>query len=92
MPTAYVLVHCRAGTDEMVIREIMRLSDVAEVRGTLGIHDIVVKVRSRDIKTMNDNIAKIRKVPNITSTNTLTAIEEQGGKGEEENGMDVDME
>jgi DNA-binding Lrp family transcriptional regulator len=81
MPTAYVFVHCTAGSEEKLIEEIARIQDVKEVRGTYGIHDIFVKVKSKDTETMNKVITNtIRKMPGITSTATLIAIEEQGGK------------
>ena len=57
------------------------MPDVKEVRGTYGVHDVFVKVRSNDTESMNNTITnKIRKVPGITSTVTLVVIEEQGGK------------
>lgn len=81
MPTAYVFIHCTAGSEEKLISEIAEVQDVKEVRGTYGIHDIVVKVKSKDSGTMNNIITNtIRRMPGITSTNTLVAIEEQGGK------------
>ena len=52
-----------------------------EVRGTYGVHDIFVKVKSDNVETMNHIITtKVRRVPGITSTVTLVVIEEQGGK------------
>jgi DNA-binding Lrp family transcriptional regulator len=81
MPTAYVLVNCTVGTEENIINEISKLSDVKEVRGTYGVHDIFVKVRSDNTETLNHTItSKIRRVPGITSTVTLVVIEEQGGR------------
>jgi DNA-binding Lrp family transcriptional regulator len=81
MPTAYVFIHCTAGSEERLISEIAKVQDVKEVRGTYGIHDILVKVKSKDSETMNKIITNtIRRMPGITSTNTLIAIEEQGGK------------
>lgn len=81
MPTAYVFIHCTAGSEEDLIREIAKIADVKEVRGTYGIHDIFVKVKSKDSETMNRLISNsIRKLKGIISTNTLIAIEEQGGK------------
>lgn len=82
MPTAYILVNCTLGSEEKIINEIAKLSDVKEVRGTYGVHDIFVKVKSENTESMNHAITnKIRKVPGITSTVTLVVIEEQGGKG-----------
>jgi DNA-binding Lrp family transcriptional regulator len=52
------------------------------VRGTYGVHDIFVKVKSDNTESMNHVITnKIRKIAGITSTVTLVVIEEQGGKG-----------
>jgi DNA-binding Lrp family transcriptional regulator len=83
MPSAYILVNCTLGSEEKIINEISKLPDVKEVRGTYGVHDIFVKVKSDNTETMNHTITnKIRKVPGITSTVTLVVIEEQGGKGD----------
>lgn len=82
MPTAYILVNCTLGSEEKIINEIAKLTDVKEVRGTYGVHDIFVKVKSENTEAMNHTITnKIRKVSGITSTVTLVVIEEQGGKG-----------
>ena len=81
MPTAYVFIHCTTGSEVRLIGEITKIQDVKEVRGTYGIHDIVVKVTSKDSEAMNKVITStIRRLPDITSTITLIAIEEQGGK------------
>jgi DNA-binding Lrp family transcriptional regulator len=69
------------GSEVKIINEIAKLSDVKEVRGTYGVHDIFVKVKSDNTETLNHTISsKIRRVPGITSTVTLVVIEEQGGK------------
>jgi DNA-binding Lrp family transcriptional regulator len=69
------------GSEERIIDEISKLSDVKEVRGTYGVHDVFVKVKSDNTETMNHTItSRIRKISGITSTVTLVVIEEQGGK------------
>ena len=81
MPTAFILVNCAVGSEEKIINEIAKLSDVKEVRGTYGVHDIFVKVKTDNTEILNHTItSKIRKVPGITSTVTLVVIEEQGGR------------
>jgi len=81
MPTAYILVNCTLGSEDKIINEISRLPDVKEVRGTYGVHDVFVKVKSDNTETMNHSMTnEIRKVAGITSTVTLVVIEEQGGK------------
>lgn len=81
MPTAYVLIHCTAGSEKELIKEIAEIKEVKEVRGTYGIHDIFVKVKAKDSAALNTVLTdSIRKLKGVTSTNTLIAIEEQGGK------------
>jgi DNA-binding Lrp family transcriptional regulator len=81
MPIAYVFVNCIAGVEKKIIEEIAKLPDVREVRGTYGLHDIFVKVKSADMETLSHDItSEIRTIPGITSTMTLVVIEEQGGK------------
>lgn len=83
MATAYVLANCIAGVEEKIIGEIAKISEVREVRGTYGVHDIFVKVKSSEMETLNHAItSEIRRIPGITSTMTLVVIEEQGGKEE----------
>jgi DNA-binding Lrp family transcriptional regulator len=81
MLTAYILVNCILGSEEKIIAEISKLPDIKEVRGTYGVHDIFVKVKSDNTEEMNHTITnKIRKIPGITSTVTMLVIDVQGGK------------
>jgi DNA-binding Lrp family transcriptional regulator len=82
MPTAYILANCILGSEERIIKEIAELPEVKEVRGTYGVHDIFVKVKSDTRESLDHTITvKIRRISGITSTVTMIAIEEQGGKG-----------
>ena len=81
MPTAYILVNCILGSEESVIKEIAEVSDVKEVRGPYGVHDIFVKVKSDTSESLNHTItSQIRRISGITSTVTLVVIEAEGGK------------
>ena len=54
-------MNCTLGSEERIIDEISKLSDVKEVRGTYGVHDVFVKVKSDNTETMNHTItSKIR--------------------------------
>jgi len=75
MAIAYVLINCDLGNDEQVIEELKHISDVKEVNGVFGAHDILAKVESDQISTLRDTITrKIRKIDHVRST--LTVIEE----------------
>jgi len=79
--TAYILVNCAIGSEESIIEETAKLDEVKEVRGTYGVHDIFVKVKSDSTQSLKNTITnKIRKISGISSTVTLVVIEDQGGK------------
>jgi DNA-binding Lrp family transcriptional regulator len=81
MPTAYILANCLAGSEERIIKEIAELPEVKEVSGTYGVYDIFVKVKSDTRKSLSHTITtKIRRISGITSTVTMIAIEDQGGR------------
>ena len=82
MPTAYIFINCTLGSEENIIKEIATIPEVKEVRGTYGVHDIFVKVKSDTMESLNHIIIiKIRRISGITSTVTMVVIEAQGGKG-----------
>lgn len=81
MPIAYVLINCDLGSEEAIIKEIQKIPEVKEVRGVYGVFDIFAKVESDDMTHLRDVITRgIRRMDRVRSTNTLMAIEEQGGK------------
>jgi len=78
MTTAYVLLNCDLGSEEQIIEELKHISDVKEVHGTFGAHDILAKVESDQISTLRETIMwKIRKIDKVRSTVTLLGIEGQ---------------
>jgi len=77
MPTAYVLINCDLGYEEQIIEELKHISDVKEVNGVFGAHDILAKVESDQINTLRKTImSKIRKIDRVRSTLTLMVMEE----------------
>jgi len=78
MATAYVLINCDLGSEEQIIEELKHISDVKEVHGTFGAHDILAKVKSDQISTLRETIMwEIRKIDKVRSTVTLLGIEGQ---------------
>jgi len=78
MATAYVLINCDLGSEEQIIEELKHISDVKEVHGTFGVHDILAKVESDQISTLRETIMlEIRKIDKVRSTLTLLGIEGQ---------------
>jgi len=81
MEIAYILIQCDLGSEEHIIKEIMQIPEIKEVRGTYGIYDVFCKVQA-DTKESLDKVItnKIRKIQKIRSTITLHYIPSQGGK------------
>ena len=81
MPFAYVLINCQSGFENSIIEKLIKIREVKEVQGIFGEYDIFVKIESDSQAKLQDILTKkIRKIPNITSTNSLSPIPTQGGK------------
>jgi len=77
----YILINCDLGSEVEIINEFMKIPEVKEVRGTYGVYDIFVKLQG-DTREVLENIIthKIRRIPKIRSTVTLSPILAQGGR------------
>ncbi len=81
MPFAYVLINCRTGFENSIIQKLIKIPEVKEVQGIFGKYDIFVKMESDSQEMLEDVLTRqIRKIPNITSTISLSPILSQGGK------------
>ena len=80
MESAYVLVKSAIAHEMEVMNEILKIDSVKEAKGTFGVYDIFVKIESTSSQNIEDIITKkIRKIPNVVSTTTLSIIPEQDG-------------
>ena len=81
MSFMYVLINCQSGFENSIIEKLIKIPEVKEVQGIFGKYDIFVKMQSDSREMLEDVvITQIRKIPNITSTNSLSPILSQGGK------------
>ena len=81
METLYILINCDLGSEVDIINELTKIPEVQEVRGTYGVYDIFVKLQGETKETMENVVThKIRRIPKIRSTVTLTPILAQGGR------------
>jgi len=79
MPTAYVVITCDLGHEAEVIQALSKLKDVKEVHGTFGVYDIVVKVVSDSMESLNKTITLgMTSIRHLRSKITLIVIEGQG--------------
>ena len=78
MATAYILINCELGSEELIIQQLKNIDDISEVSGTFGAYDILTKIESSTVEPLREIITwKIRKIDHIRSTLTLMGIEGQ---------------
>ena len=78
MATAYILINCELGSEELIIQQLKNIDDISEVSGTFGAYDILTKIESSTVEVLREIITwKIRKIDKIRSTLTLMGIEGQ---------------
>ena len=78
MKRAYVLINCDLGNVEDILETLRSIKSVKEVHGTFGSYDIIAEVSAKSAEDLRENITwKIRKLPDIRSTLTLTGVEGQ---------------
>ena len=78
MSIIYVMIICDVGFRKSIINELKTINFVKEVKEVMGEYDILVKLESDNPDELKNIIpSKIRKIPNIRTTLTLTVIEFQ---------------
>jgi len=78
MPTAFVLLNCKLGSEQSVIRQLKQIEPVKEVSGTFGAYDIFAKIECPNNHELNSVIInKIRNLELVKGTLTLMGIDGQ---------------
>ena len=78
METAYVLLNCDLGYEEVIIENLEHIDSVKEVLGVYGAYDIIAKVENSEIGKLREIIMwNIRKLEHVRSTLTLMGIQGQ---------------
>ncbi len=61
-----------------VLKELLDINIVKEAKGTFGYYDILVKIEAETSDAITEAITKkIRSIPNVTTTTTLSIVPEQ---------------
>ena len=62
-----------------VLKQLLEIDWVKEAKGTFGYYDILVKIEAENASVIEQAITKkIRTIPNVTTTTTISIIPEQG--------------
>ncbi len=74
---AYVLLNCELGLENEVVKELISIPEVTEVKGVFGVYDFIVKIFSESEEEIKMAIAKVREISKIKSSLTMMVIESQ---------------
>ena len=78
---AYVVIHCKRGEEYPILKNISHIPEVKEADVVFGYYDVICKLESTDLKTLETVITKgIRAIPGLISSMTLNIIDEQEDK------------
>ena len=73
MSIAFALIQCDNLAVDNVIEQLKKIDSVKEIQGVFGIYDIIIKVQTKDTKTIPEIIStQIQKIDKLKSTLTLT--------------------
>jgi len=77
MPTAFVLINTELGSDDDVLKELHKISEITEAFRVYGTYDVVAKVKTDTMDMLKEIVTwRIRRLEKIRSTLTLMAVEE----------------
>jgi DNA-binding Lrp family transcriptional regulator len=71
---AFVMMNVKVGTDRDVVNRLRMLKGVREVYEVYAVYDIVAIVEAATMAELNELVnSEIRKIEDVTSTNTIIA-------------------
>jgi DNA-binding Lrp family transcriptional regulator len=72
MTNAYILVNVEGGTEDSVLKQVRKVSGVAEAHVSYGVYDLILKVKADSMQELKDVVThKIRQIKDVQSTLTL---------------------
>jgi DNA-binding Lrp family transcriptional regulator len=76
MPLAFVLINAEIGSEDEVLQELRKLSNVKESYVVYGVYDIVAKVEAESMDKLKEIVTwKIRRLDKVRSTLTMIVVE-----------------
>jgi DNA-binding Lrp family transcriptional regulator len=76
MPLAFVLINAEIGSEDEVVGELRKLSNLKESYVVYGVYDIVAKVEADSMDKLKEIVTwKIRRLDKVRSTLTMIVVE-----------------
>ncbi|MEM1509462.1 MAG: Lrp/AsnC ligand binding domain-containing protein [Thermofilaceae archaeon] len=68
---AYLILIVEAGREYEVLRKLYEIESVVEAHIVYGEYDVVAKLEVPDLKTLEEVVMSIRKIPGVSKSTTL---------------------
>jgi DNA-binding Lrp family transcriptional regulator len=76
MPSAFLLINCKLGSDKEVINRVKEIPEVIQVYRVYGAYDIIVRVAAGTVEKLQQGLKyDLKRLDNIVSTVTLVTKE-----------------
>jgi DNA-binding Lrp family transcriptional regulator len=76
MPLAFVLINAEIGSEDEVVGELRKISNVKESYVVYGVYDLVAKVEAESMDKLKEIVTwKIRRLDKVRSTLTMIVVE-----------------
>ena len=76
LPLAFVLINAEIGSEDEVLKELRKLSNVKESDVVYGVYDVVAKVEADSMDKLKEIVTwKIRRLDRVRSTLTMIVVE-----------------
>ena len=78
MPMAFVLINAEIGSEEEVLKELLKIEGVVEAYVVYGVYDVVAKIRADTMDKLKDIVTwHVRRLNKVRSTLTMIVMEAQ---------------
>jgi DNA-binding Lrp family transcriptional regulator len=76
MPLAFVLINAEIGSEDEVVGELRKITNVKESYVVYGVYDLVAKVEAESMDKLKEIVTwKIRRLDKVRSTLTMIVVE-----------------
>ena len=78
MPMAFVLINAEIGSEEAVLKELLKVEGVVEAYVIYGVYDVVAKIKAATMDKLKDIVTwHVRRLNKVRSTLTMIVMEAQ---------------
>ena len=79
MHMGYILLNCDLGSEEYILEELKRISQVKKAYITFGSYDIIVEIQASSQEDFDKAVSlRIRSLSRVISTMTLKVVNPEG--------------